>query len=253
MKFLISIQTFNRPKLLANLLKDILMQFKSFDYKVLIYDDFSSEDYGIVKDFVNKNNEFSYKVFDKNYGKFEYWAATNIRFKDIEKESFDFCIFMPDDIRLCKNFAKRAVTSWRSIKSKKIALNLCKDSLRTENGKPKPCWTNFTVYRESKFAWNVGWVDMLFLCNKDFFKKIKYNIDPISKKRWSSDSNLSSGVGMQISRKLYPYGLYLTDRSLVVHVDVESKMNKLERVMNPIYSENYIDGEKKMKELKDEF
>jgi hypothetical protein len=61
---------------------------------------------------------------------------------------------------------------------------------------------------------------------------LNYRLDEIPKSRWKNNPNLSSGVGQQITLRLFNlgYGMYHTKTSMVIHGSHESKMNKVERI-----------------------
>jgi len=75
---------------------------------------------------------------------------------------------------------------------------------------------------------------MNFFCTKKLFEEINYNIQPIDKKRWDRDPELSSGVGRQMTKRLSKYNMYGPMNSLLIGGGSESKMNPTERVKTPV-------------------
>ena len=77
-------------------------------------------------------------------------------------------------------------------------------------------------------------INLCFISEKKFFEVLNYKLEEIPKTRWVGNPNLSSGVGQQISLRLYNMNLnmYHTKKSFVYHGNHESKMNKVERVVN---------------------
>jgi hypothetical protein len=51
------------------------------------------------------------------------------------------------------------------------------------------------------------WVELHFICEKPFLETLEYKIEPIPTNRWDNDPNLSSGVGWQITNRLFDNGL----------------------------------------------
>ena len=79
---------------------------------------------------------------------------------------------MPDDVRLCDDFFTKSIEIWNSIGDKqKIALNLIKDSSRSKDGIPVPCWTGKTIKKHNN-VWYTGWVDEFFICEKEMYKAL---------------------------------------------------------------------------------
>ena len=218
MRILTIITSYNRKESLINLVDKLEKQ----ETEILIYDDCSD-----FEPFTN-----NYVKFKFNYGKEYLWLKFKHIFKDIPK-TYDYYIFLPDDIDIKQNFIDKCVELWEGLKDEnKISLSILTDS-RTE----KPNWTNFEPIIQDDYI-QTQWNDLCFITDKGFFD---INIQQISLQRWAVlqkqlNMHLGSGLGGQISRYFDDKGktMYHTKKSLVTHLKGESKMNYEERIKNPL-------------------
>ena len=218
MKVLTIITSYNRKESLTNLVDKL--QKQSTD--VFVYDDCSD-----FKPFTK-----NYVKFEYNYGKEYLWLKFKKIFTDIPK-TYDYYIFLPDDVDIKPNFIENCVQLWEGLNDKnKISLSILTDS-RTE----KPNWTNFKPIIKNEYI-QTQWNDLCFICEKEFFT---INIQPIYLERWQIlqkklNINLGSGLGGQISRYWHNEGktMYHTKKSLVDHGKGISMMNPEERIKNPL-------------------
>lgn len=243
-KVFIFITTFNRPELLHLLLQDIHRESKSFDIHLILINDCSSKDYSSVKSYlVEKFKDRHLYITNKmNQGKKYYWKTVANGFRYMADERFDYFIQLPDDVRLVPHFFRQAILSWEQVRDhRKACLNLLVDYGRLM----KPFWTSVipqTVsFGRHEFI-RTGWTDLCYICSRRFLEIMNYTIDPVDP-RWSSNTELSSGVGMQISRKLISqgYSIYSLKRSLVIHNDHPSVMHPNHRQENKLITNHNMD------------
>ncbi|MHA1372344.1 MAG: glycosyltransferase family 2 protein, partial [Promethearchaeota archaeon] len=236
-KIHIIVNSYNRPDMLDLLLTDIEKNKSKHDISVYVYDDASTIDY---KPMINKHNDVKiiYQKLDKNHGKEKYWEIINRGFEDVKNSNSHFFIKLDDDVRLVDNFFNKCIAYWNNISDpSKICMNPLLDELR----KGKAVWTGKNP-KEVSFGsysyWNSGWVDMMFFCEKDFFEKLKYKINPIPKTRWRKDKNKSSGVGAQLSERFtrMKFSMYQPSNTFVIHENHHSQMNSALRKNQPIVS-----------------
>jgi len=218
MKVLTIVTSYNRKESLINLIDKLEKQ----NTDIIIYDDCS--------DFqIDKPNYIKFKF---NHGKEYLWLKFKHIFEEIPK-TYDYYIFLPDDIDINSCFIENSTRLWAELNDKKkVSLSLLTD-LRTEN----PNWTNFKPIKTDEYI-QTQWNDLCFVCEKEFFS---IDIQPISLHRWvilqkQLKTNLGSGLGGQISRYWNDKGktMYHTKKSLVTHLKGESKMNYEERMKNPL-------------------
>lgn len=81
-----------------------------------------------------------------------------------------------------------------------------------------------------------GYCDCNFITNRQTLAKIGFSIMPVFYSRWSSNENLSSGVGMRLSQAFYNHNvpMILPAQNYASHGDHESLMNPEERKINPL-------------------
>jgi hypothetical protein len=239
----IYIKTYNRAAEVINLLRDLSMP-TNLSIGVKVYDD-SSHGYEGVQSFISKRN-WEYHRFRVNNGKLKAWLVSNEILSDAKSRNSKYFMILPDDIRLCDDFLNRSITVWNRIQDdKKAALVLARDSSRDQGSGPGPCWTGISPKLVNKFVWETGWVDEMFISEKKYFEILEYSCNEVSPKRFRT-KNISSGVGRQASLRIVNSGhkLYCVDRSLVRFVGCESKMNKEERILNPMVALGFIDVKK---------
>lgn len=227
MKIKVLITTFNRPKMLLNLLQNIEQEGNN-NISLLIIDDCSTEDYSIVKAYLEEKwlGCYDYYRTEKNYGKKDYWQLINFAYQKLYEDTFLYLVQLPDDVTLVDNFFSLALKAFDAIPDrKKACLNILNDYSR--NG--KSFWTRVKVQDHTFMGVDylrTGWVDMCYISTKDYLRYLDFRIDPIDH-TWSANENLSSGVGKQISQRLITRGghIYQLKKSLVIHDDHPSVMH----------------------------
>lgn len=223
--FCIVITTYNRPDMLIKLLDGITEQKKDYKIFITVFDDGSTLKYDISKYNVKKIG------MSPNQGKKKFWRIIDMSFKYLKNINSKYFIYMQDDISLVDNFFDILKDTYNRIEDeKKIALSFLTDSRVT-----KPNWTDFNPVVLGDII-KTQWVELHFICEKPFLETLEYKIEPIPTNRWDNDPNLSSGVGWQITNRLFNNGLnmYHTKKTLVHHGNHESKMNKNERIKNKL-------------------
>ena len=252
--FYIYIKSYNRASSAINLINDIERNRKEFDIKVFLVNDCSSEDYTEVKSLLDDYN-WEYKRFNKNHGKKDAWMVSDFIYSDVKnKNSKNFMVFS-DDIRLCDNFFNEALERWNSILDKnKASMVLIKDSGRDRGMGPGPCWTGVSPNKINEEVWLTGWVDELFIAERNYFENLNYSVPPINKDRFRKNPKISSGVGRSNSIRLRNIGknMYCVDKSLAVFINCNSEMNPMERVDNPLISLDFIMGNEERVRLENE-
>jgi glycosyltransferase involved in cell wall biosynthesis len=223
--FCIVINTYNRPELLEKLIEDINKNQKNYNIIIGIFDDCST-----VKHTIKQDNVKKFYMFP-NMGKKKYYVTFNASFSFVKSINSKYYIYLPDDVRLIDNFFDEVKRIYESITStKKICLSILTDN--RING----CHWGYNNPKDFGEFLQTQWNDLCFISEKKFFEVLDYKIEEISEKRWMKNSNLSSGVGYQITERLNKIGkfLYHTKKSLVNHGNHESKMNKIERKKNKL-------------------
>ncbi len=239
MRIAILITTFKRPGMLLSLLHQINCQRANHELAVICVHDGPSSGYEETQKYLKKNFQNTLYCTQDHFGKSHYYRVINVLYEiaksEHEKKKFDYLIQVPDDISLADNFFEKAVRQFENIQdSQKICLNLLND------GRKQPGWTHQEP-KEVKFSHTPyilsQWVDMCFLSTARFFEVLDWRILRIDQ-FWASNPNLSSGVGMQISQRLFNDGnnLYQVKKALVSHGSHDSVMHPEHRKLNPLIS-----------------
>jgi hypothetical protein len=123
---------------------------------------------------------------------------------------------------------------YESIEDENIAcLNLMNDF--TRDG--KNMWTGKEVITYDEYM-NTGWVDMCcYIAGRKYLNALNGRVTPVERS-WAGREGKSSGVGMQVSRRLHQMGLsmYQVKKSMIIHDDHESVMHPGHRLEVPLIS-----------------
>jgi hypothetical protein len=184
--------TYNRPKLLASICKQLSDEAKETGLTVKQYamNDWSTEkfmaDYTKLQTALEgkENYAFEMGLTDKNHGRDEYWKTVNDLFKKARIENFTYGIMIPDDVILCKNFLKR---------SKQLY-----DHMRKQE--PPICAVN--IMNVGPVRWGTNrWLDGSFICEKRFLGKLGFAIYAIQQQIFQANPNSGTRVFEQVSAR----------------------------------------------------
>jgi len=232
------ILTYNRPEQILQLLQDIVVESSVHEVEVSVYDDASSSDYASVKELL-KDKGWSYIRSDKHHGKKLFWSWVGKVYSDQRGSKAQFFVFLPDDVRLCRDFVTNCVAVWNEIGDRrKIAM-----TLKADTRLQKSNWTGIKPRKQGR-VWHTGWVDGDIFCTAEYLKVLGYSCPEVASTRWDRNADLGSGVGQVLSVELHRQGrsMWCSDRSLTVHSLLGSKMNPDERRKNPLRSARFLDG-----------
>lgn len=211
--FCVIITTYNREKMLKNLLDDI---FKNTQYNILvtIFDDGSKQSYNL------EGYDVKYIKYIKNNGLKNVWKVITDTFKYCKNIDSKYFVYLQDDLRLKEDFFDESVRIFENINdNNKITLG----TLMIESQRNQPKWTGFLPIEYDEY-YKTQWCELVFICKYKFFESLEFKINPINPNRWDKNPNLSCGVGDQISHRLLSQGLnmYHVIDSLTTHGDHES-------------------------------
>jgi len=216
---LIVISTYNRASMLLRLLEDINREVQR-PFKVLIYNDGSTEDYSQVSDYLRKEMRNSvYKIVD-HHGKKKYYKLNGLIYRDLISERFRYFIQMPDDVRLVKNFGQEVISRYHA--SRVEVLNILITTSFWDLVKKE----NMNVYKQGSYSFvNKTWVDMCYITTREVLSRLRF-IFPVVADSWFSKRS-SSGCGTALTRALTDKGarIAISAESLVLHDDHQSMMN----------------------------
>ena len=240
MKIAVLITTHNRPEMLLQLLKDIDRVKGNHIIITIIIADGPQGNYKPVHDYIDKNPaRYFFDQYPEHGGKMYYYRLVNNLYQMCASAHclfrFDYFIQVPDDVTLADNFFNEAIDQFEAIKDPdKICMNLLND------GRKQPGWTHFKPVNVKSNGYTfikTNWIDMCFISNSNYFKALDWKILPVELS-WSGSETCSSGVGLQISKRLFELGktMYLTSRSLVGHGAHNSQMHPEHRKDVPLIS-----------------
>ena len=232
----IMITTYNRPEMLARLIRQIEDQYEreSMDnlrITVAIYDDDSDKVpyYGLP-------SWATITPCKPHRGKERYWQLFNLAWFDARATEANLFLQIPDDVELVPRFFRRLLWQWFRIEDDdKIALNpLLIPALEGVRQ-----WTAHEPVREihnGTAFWNMGWIDCAFLCERRMLDALSWQLSEIGSQRWQRDPLLGSGVGTQMSIRLWQQvlNMYGVTESLLLHGDHPSLMNAKARERDPL-------------------
>lgn len=215
------ITTYNRPRACRRLLADIVRTKGNAEVHVSVFDDASTEDYSEVREMCDHFG-WQYVRAKQNHGRQGAWKWISAIFARQKRARARCWIFLPDDVRLCEGFLKRALTMWRKIDDAKKATLV----LLTGETREGPSWTNVRPERRGLVD-RTQWVELACLMDRRTLEALEYKLDAVPARRWTENPNASSGVGQQLSQRLHSKGfsMYRAHESLVVHLDGQSQMN----------------------------
>lgn len=229
----IAITTHNRPVMLLRLLRQIHKEARKsgIDVRVHVFDDASQPETHVPEGLAD-----SLTRYEINHGKKLWWRIINDAFAAMAADEPDYIVMLPDDVELVPTFFDQAIAVWEAIENgRKICLNL---SLDQREG--KACWTDFKPQRQQHNGVDVyltQWVDMCFIATMRFLEVLNREVAPISLDRWQLHPNLSSGVGQQISQRLYhKWRMYMVTKTLVTHGNHPSVMHPEIRKRMPLHT-----------------
>lgn len=237
-KLAISCTTYNRPAPLLTQLKELSkqLQHNKIEASLIIVNDASLRNYKKVDELIK---DYPYPVkyvrFNSNQGKHHHWRIVDYIFSWYKQQSFDYALYLQDDLILHRDFLQDVIRQFETIEHpNKVCLNYVVTEIRKGRRPWTPAPRRLTQYKKLQI-YRVGWVDLTFFANKDFFDQLDYTIYPINPNRWQKNPLLSSGVGRQISKRLFRNNasMWQVKSSLVTHGTEPSKMNPEARKLNP--------------------
>lgn len=192
---MILITSYDRPDMLLRLLKELEGE------KVVVVDDGSK--YNPIE---HLNYCDYYRASHK--GRPGFWVNWNLMLEIAKESDEDEFIFLQDDLH--------------SVELDRLREDYTDGCLNVLEVGADRGWTP------------VGYVDCMFMCNREVLEALEWKLEPIPIHRFNNPS-ISSGVGAQLSYRLWLKGIpMILNGNYAKHGDHESKMNKEERKRNPL-------------------
>ena len=201
--FHITINSYNRPEMLTNLLDQINKERGSYSVAVKVYLD--GCDYGI------EPREYEDFEVTTHHGREEYYKLIMRNFHEPPKAKY--YLKLDDDLNLTPHFFRNCLMHWHSEKEPPLTLTLLKCN-RTS------MWDSDDPIEVNSLVEDTNWVDLIFMFDVKFLRMVyALHLQP-------PVVTSSSGVARQITRHLRGNGkMYRVLNSLVTHGDHDSQMN----------------------------
>lgn len=211
---MVVITTYKRPELLIKVLQTIPKE-----QEIIIFQDGCTSDYSECKQYLSKNNKFSWFKYTKPHGKPLFWALHNDIFKYLKTRDFDLVHFLVDDCVPEPEFWDLMPIIFATSPDVEVVNPFVVEAhRRLFFGKtPKMDFGKWKVYNLERF-------DCLFTANKKFFERLKWCCKPVPS---DFDWGRGSGVGYYTSERYLLNGgkIYNTYPSMFDHLGVNSAMD----------------------------
>lgn len=224
------ISTHKRPEACAELMQQLhgaLPDQLRNDTQVIVLEDTSSSDYTRVCELGQRlfAQRFLFLRSRRWLGKQAYYLTYQAAFELARRAQPTHTLFIQDDLTLAPDFFARAFALWGSIRDrKKAVLSL----ISFEDDEVRGRWTR---YKRKKLlggkVWKTQWFDLpAYLVDQFFFETLRYRVYPSDPLRFARGLGISSGVGEQLTRRLWRRGnIYQVTQTLVFHGEHASVMN----------------------------
>lgn len=227
----ICITTYNRPVKLNKLLH--LLPHNNPNVNIKVFDDGSSTSYtSVVEAFPQA--EF-YTV--KHGGKQLFWRLFDFMFRTLEiSERYDRYLFIQDDMICREGVLQDIEEDWSKLTSKDtLALNPVFNIVKYDTN----IWKSNSlvlqrIVKKGTTFFKKGFIDCKFYCSVKLLEKLNWSVYPVAPNRWALDPLLGSGVGQQITERLWEKGnMYICGKShFEFYENDQSLMNPQERKNN---------------------
>ena len=167
------------------------------------------------------------------FGKAEFWKVHQTALLVARAWQPRLCLYLQDDVEFEPELLVRALELWeataRDLRRRVLYLYSSSDDERRGR------WVNFER-RDAGACRLTNWFDLqAFLVDRAFFELLEYRMVPIHPNRWRRVPSQSSGVGRQLTRRLFGRAhVYQAWPPLVVHGAAPSTMNPEARLLRSL-------------------
>jgi hypothetical protein len=224
------ISTHKRPEACADLLVQLHAALPTRlrnDAQLIVLEDASSSDYTAVCELGRQlfSERFLFLRSRRWLGKQGYYLTYQAAFELARRVHPAHTLFIQDDLTLAPDFFARAFALWGSIRDRrKAVLSL----ISFDDDEVRGRWTR---YKRRELlggkVWKTQWFDLpAYLVDEYFFETLRYAVYPSDPLRFARGTGISSGVGEQLTRRLWRRGnIYQVANTLVFHGEHASVMN----------------------------
>lgn len=171
---------------------------------------------------------------EHNLGKAGYWQTVQRALDECRTIRPELMLFVQDDLELASGAIRDALAIWDDIADpRKAVLNL----FAAAEDEPEGRWVHLprrhvpgARHRET------GWFDLAaFLAGPRFFEITRHEVFPVHASRWRARPAISTGVGRQLTRRIWNRGtVYQVVETLAYHGAESSQMNTAARAERPM-------------------
>ena len=235
-KLLVVLTTCNRSwplrTVVDRLFANIVGAGRQTDIGVLIFEDAAQEDYEHVRRhvFAHFPQGCRWIRSRERIGKRGYFKTYQAALSYIERSRAERILFLQDDVEFEDDLIDRANFLFGQLKDQRgdfgppLLLNLFSSS----DDEPDGRWVKYARRQHPVLPLRqTQWFDLNgYLVERRVLELLQFRIIPISESRWEKDSNLSSGVGRQLTRRLSRSAdIYQCYPPLIFHGREPSVMN----------------------------
>jgi hypothetical protein len=233
------VTTFDRTSSCERLIVDLGDAAQSSDAKPLlvVLRDACACDYGVVRDALEQcfGERAIFIETARRLGKSEFWRMHQFVFDLVRLLAPPSVLCVQDDIELAPGWLEEAWSIIRSLDDPAFA------ALSLHSGpddEPEGRWIRFPRRpTPCGRAWLTQWLDLpAFIATPRLYHALEHRLRPIPRLRWAWDPSKSSGVGRQITRRLFAHeaNVYRVARPLAYHGSRPSLMNPEARARRPM-------------------
>ena len=195
---------------------------------LLVLCDASSDDYGPARMLAQRlfGSAVTWLDAHTHLGKANYWKTYQTAFLAAKRLQPIHTLFLQDDVQYEADLLRDAYALWDNTESDPNRRLIYLFS--TDDDEAQGRWIRFVRDELPALGLRLTqWFDLQsYLVDRAFFEQLDYRMVPVHPNRWRRKAQLSSGVGAQLTRRLFGRAnLYQAWPALVVHGAHQSKMN----------------------------
>lgn len=233
MKFLVHVFTRSRPALCLDLVEDLRRWSTAHVVEVVLH--CHTDSVYEYEETRRRLQEWSSVRWVQHPTSQPLSANIGHAFSCCRQTDADYVVFLPDDVRTCRDFFGRVIDAWRAAEKlgRVGAINLLCETKRDT----VPNWTGIRPVRCGPVT-RTGWVDGAFVTVPAVLKSAFGFVLPRSSQ--GRRTSVWAGVSRELQRRGWPQ--YRVHESLLCHVYTPSVLHEGERRKHPGMTTRFIDG-----------
>jgi len=201
---------------------------QALEVHVLVLCDASSDDYSVARREGKAllGDRLTWLDARAHLGKPGYWKTYQTAFLAAQHLRPRHCLFLQDDVQYTASLLRDAYALWEQTDDdpRRRVIYL----FSSDDDEPEGRWIRFR--RQACAGRNLRltqWFDLQsYFVDLAFFEQLDFRVVPVDRNRWRRRPSLSSGVGAQLTRRLFgACHVYQATPPLVLHGAQASEMN----------------------------